>query len=206
MTLLRDEAMDLMVEYGRGASWNKHCFAVADAAARVGAALRGRLAIDLDFLWSAALLHDIGRYVTHDPIRHGVEGYDLLTSLGHEREARVCASHILFGLEASEAARFGLPARDFIPQTVEERLVTLVDFLLENDKPTTLDRRFSSLCIRNADNDFFLNRLDRARERAEVFMRQLNEEIGDRSVESLVAAIRREQVTSSRGGGACQET
>ena len=186
MTLSRDEAMGLMVEYGRGASWNKHCFAVADAAARVGAAHRGRLAIDLDFLWSAALLHDIGRYVTHDPIRHGVEVYDLLTRLGHEREAHVCASHILFGLNACEAARFGLPKHDFVPGTVEERLVSLVDFLIEFDKPTTLDRRFLSLRKRNAGNDFFLSRLDRARERAEVFMLWLNEEIGE-SIESIIA-------------------
>ncbi|MFH0996121.1 MAG: HDIG domain-containing metalloprotein [Pseudomonadota bacterium] len=178
-TLSRDQALNLMAEYGRGATWTKHCFAVADAAASVGSALRGDYTVDHDFLWSAALLHDIGRCITHDPIGHGVAGYDLLTRLGYEPEAYVCASHILFGLEACEAARFGLPARDFVPRTVEERLVPLVDFLIEFDKPTTLDRRFSSLRRRNADNDFFLSRLDRARKKAEVFMSQLNEEIGE---------------------------
>ncbi|MBI5589456.1 MAG: HDIG domain-containing protein [Deltaproteobacteria bacterium] len=186
MTLSRNEATGLMVEYGRGAAWTKHCFAVADAAASVGSVLGCCRVIDQGFLWSAALLHDIGRYVTHDPIRHGLAGYDLLTRLGYGQEAHVCASHILFGLEACEAARFGLPARDFVPRTVEERLVPLVDFLIENDTPTTLDRRFASLRERNADNDFFLSRLDRARERAETFMRQLNEEIGE-PIEAIVA-------------------
>jgi putative nucleotidyltransferase with HDIG domain len=188
MTLSRDEAMGIMAEYGRGAAWTKHCFAVASAATSVGSALIGHRDIDPDFLWSAALLHDIGRYATHDPVRHGVEGYHLLTRLGHEREAYVCASHILFGLEASEAAWFGLPACDFIPHTAEERLVPLVDFLLENDKPTTLDRRFSSLRERNAGNDFFLSRLDRARERAQAFMLLLNEEIGE-PIEGIVASL-----------------
>ncbi len=186
-TLSHDEATGIMSAYGRGAAWTRHCFAVADAAARVGAALKCHCAIDQDFLWSAALLHDIGRCVTHDPIGHGVAGYDLLTRLGYESEAYVCASHILFGLEACEAARFGLPARDFVPRTIEERLVPLIDYLIEFDKPTTLDRRFSSLCRRNADNEFFLSRLDRARERAEVFMLQLNAEIGE-PIEGIIAS------------------
>jgi len=179
MTLSRDEALGIMAAYGRGAAWTKHCFAVADAAASVGSALGCRSDIDHDFLWSAALLHDIGRYVTHDPIGHGVAGYDLLTRLGYAPQAHVCASHILFGLDACEAVRFDLPAHDFVPRTVEERLVPLIDFMVEFDKPTTLDRRFSSLRRRNTGNAFFLSRLDRARERAEVFMLQINEEIGE---------------------------
>ncbi len=174
MTLSRDEAMNLMAKYGRGAAWTKHCFAVADAAERVGSVLGAHCAIDLNFLWSAALLHDIGRCVTHDPIGHGVAGYDLLTRLGYGQEAYVCAAHILFGMDACEAARFGLPARDFVPRTLEERLVPLIDFLIEFDSPTTLDLRFSSLRKRNADNEFFLSRLGRAWERAQAFMLHLN--------------------------------
>ncbi len=186
MALSRDKAMGIMAVYGRGAAWTQHSFAVADAATRVGAALECLRPIDHGFLWSTALLHDIGRCVTHDPIGHGVAGYDLLMRLGYEPEAHVCASHILFGLNACEATRFGLPAHDFVPHTVEERLVSLVDFLIEFDKPTTLDRRFLSLRKRNAGNDFFLSRLDRARERAEEFMLWLNEEIGE-PIESIIA-------------------
>ena len=188
--MTRDKAQGLLAKHGQGAVWTKHCLAVADSASRLGLILDGRQSIDHDFLWAAALLHDIGRCITHDPIGHGVEGYKLLMSLGHEREAYACASHILFGLEASEAVQFGLPARDFIPRTIEERLVTLVDLLLENDVPTTLDRRFSSLRERNAENGFFLSRLERARERAEVFMLQFNEEIGG-SVEDILASQKR---------------
>ena len=97
--------MGLLAEYGRGADWAKHCFAVADAAAKVGHILEKSRAIDCSFLWSAALLHDIGRYITHDPLLHGVEGYKLLMKLGKEKEAHVCASHILFGLNATDATR-----------------------------------------------------------------------------------------------------
>jgi uncharacterized protein (TIGR00295 family) len=185
--LSRQESIDLLSKYGQGAGWTRHCFSVAEATAKVGNVLAQNRSIDSSFLWSAALLHDIGRYMTHDPLLHGVEGYKLLSILGHEKEAYICASHILFGLSASEAIHIGLPDRDFVPRTIEEKVVPLVDYLIEYDKPTTLDSRFSSLRERNSENKFFVDRLDRAQEIAQVFMSQIEDEIGE-SVESLVAS------------------
>ena len=185
--LTRSESHEILVKYGRGALWTKHCEAVAEAAARVGQALGERRGIDQGFLWSAALLHDIGRCVTHDPILHGVEGYRLLMELHQPEEAFVCASHILFGLDSVQAARFGLPAQDFVPQTIEARLVALVDFLLEGERPTTLSQRFVGLRNRNAGNDFFLSQLDEAYEKASSLLFELSDEMGE-SVEDIVAS------------------
>ena len=183
--LLHNESIELLAEYGKGATWVKHCFAVADSASRLGHVIESRYAIDRQYLWSTDLLHDIGRYITHDPIMHGVEGYNLLFKLGHEEEAFVCASHILFGLEASEAVQFGLPARDFIPHTIEQRIVPLVDLMVEGVQPTTLDRRFSSLRKRYVDNRFLMDRLDRAQQTAMSFMIQISEAIGE-PVEKII--------------------
>jgi uncharacterized protein (TIGR00295 family) len=180
------ESIDLLSKYGRGAGWIKHCFSVAEATAKVGHVLAKNRLIDCSFLWSAALLHDIGRHMTHDPLLHGVEGYKLLSMLGHEREAYVCASHILFGLNAEEAVHLGLPDHHFVPSTIEEKLVPLVDYLIEYDQPTTLDCRFSSLRERNSRNTFFLDRLDRAQEKSRIFMSQIEDEIGE-SVERIIA-------------------
>jgi uncharacterized protein len=185
--LTRKESIQLLTRYAQGAAWVRHCFAVAEAAERLGNVLAKVCQIDRSFLWSAALLHDIGRYKTHDPLLHGVEGYKLLSLLGHEKEAYVCASHILFGLNAEEAGQLGLPDHDFMPRTIEEKLVPLVDYLIEYDQPTTLERRFSSLRKRNGENSFFLNRLDRAHESARLFMLQIENEIGE-SVEKIVSA------------------
>lgn len=184
--LSRDESTALLAEFGKGAAWVKHCLAVADSASWLGSALQRRHAVDRDYLWSAALLHDIGRCVTHDPIGHGVEGYNLLMRRGHEEEAFVCASHILFGLDASEAMQFGLPARNFFPRSIEERLIPLVDFLMEGDQPTTLDLRFSSLRRRNRKNRFFMDRVDRAYTTARSLMTRFSEELGE-SVENVIA-------------------
>jgi uncharacterized protein len=186
VTLTRDTALALLEAHGRGGAWMCHCRAVAEHAAVLGRALARRHSVDHDFLWRAALLHDIGRSVTHDPVGHGVEGHKLLSGLGFEREAQLCASHVLFGLEACEAAQFGLPERAHLPEGLEERIVTLVDFLVEHTRPTTLHQRFESLKQRNADNPFFSGRLDRAQERARGFMRWVEGELGE-SVEELLA-------------------
>lgn len=185
--LTRKESTKLLAAYGQGAGWTKHCFAVAEAAVKVGDVLAKHRTVDRSFLWSAALLHDIGRHVTHDPLRHGVEGYNLLKALGHEKEAFICASHLLFGLDSAEASHFGLPAQDFVPSTIEEKLVPLVDYLIEYDQPTTLERRFASLRARNRENTFFVTRLDRAQASACRVMTQIEAEIGD-SVEQIVAS------------------
>ena len=184
--LARQKAIAILTKSSQGAQWTKHCLAVADASVRVGLSLEPHRSVDCAFLWSAALLHDIGRHVTHDPVLHGVEGYKFLSAQGHHKEARICASHILFGLKAEEAVEFGLPAQDFVPRTIEEQVVTLVDFLIEFDQPTTLERRFSSLRRRNADNPYFLERLDRAFGSATSFMEQIEQDIGG-SVEGIVA-------------------
>ncbi len=185
--LSSEGSVKLLAEYAKGAVWARHCFAVADAAVAVGRVLERNSVIDSSFLWSAALLHDIGRHITHDPLLHGVEGYKLLAMLGHEKEAYVCASHILFGLSAAEAAALGLPDRDFVPRTLEEKLVPLVDYMIEYDKPTTLDRRFLSLRKRNAGNSFFLSRLERAHESARIFLVQIEQETGE-SVERIISS------------------
>ncbi len=183
----RSEATELLARYGGDAAWTGHCAAVARAAETVGAALGGDSGIDLDALWSVALLHDIGRHATHDPILHGVEGYRLLTTLGHHDAAFVCASHVGFGLHADEAVRFGLPRRDFVPHTLEQRIVALADLLVQGRLPTTLEARIASLRSRNAGNEVFLPLLDRAHERAQAFMEELDRRIGT-PVEELVGA------------------
>jgi len=174
--LSRDEAKALLLKYGEGRPWTRHCFSVADAAEAVGSLLRFLHEVNVHWLWSAALLHDIGRYATHDPIIHGVEGYHLLMGLGHEEEAFVCASHVVFGLHASEAVQLGLPDHDFLPVTYEQRIVPLVDYLLEADRPTTLERRFASLRERNAGDDRFLGWI----KRAQFFRYSLDDPSGSR--------------------------
>ena len=108
----------------------RKALAVADAA---------RLDVDRDFVWNAAMLHDIGIfrcdapgiycYGTEPYIRHGVIGAELLRQDGAEAYARVCERHTGSGLTAKEIAETGmpLPPMDFLPETIEEKLICYAD-------------------------------------------------------------------------------
>jgi len=104
------------------------------AAARVP-----HLAPDLAFVESAAMLHDIGIFLTHSPslgchgrepyIRHGVIGREILETLGLPRHGLVCERHVGVGISTEDIHRFDLPLppRDMRPVTVEEQIICYAD-------------------------------------------------------------------------------
>lgn len=62
------EAVNLMSRYGNGAPWVKHCLAVSQLATHLSHIFAAKYAINIEFIRTASLLHDIGRYKTNDPI------------------------------------------------------------------------------------------------------------------------------------------
>jgi putative nucleotidyltransferase with HDIG domain len=188
MTLIFGDVRTLLGSHADGAAWTRHAEAVSLVAHGLAVEVARRRTVDLEFVRTAALLHDIGRATTHDPVGHGAEGYRLLLGLGYPSHAFVCASHVLFGLPAEEAALFGLPCGPFIPSTIEQKLVSLADLLVDFDRPTTLTLRFASLRQRYAGEEFFFTRLDRAETTARGVLQVLGEELGA-SVEALVQGM-----------------
>lgn len=102
---------------------------------------------DEDFVYEAAMLHDIGIFKTYAPsifchgtekyIRHGMIGRELLENMGYNRHALVCERHTGSGITLEEiiAARLPLPHRDMLPLTVEEKLICYADKFFSKSKP-----------------------------------------------------------------------
>ncbi|HID47491.1 MAG TPA: TIGR00295 family protein [Methanococcaceae archaeon] len=112
-----------------------HCLAVSLYTYEVGLKLKNRgHNIDLDLAVFGALLHDIGRSRTHT-IKHGVEGAKIVREHNlDERLALIVERHIGGGITKKEAAELGLPPRDYIPRTLEEKLVAHCDNLTSGTK------------------------------------------------------------------------
>lgn len=120
-----------------------HSRAVAAMALRI--ARRLPQPVDLFFVEEAALLHDIGIRAVHAPeigcrgtlpyLCHGIEGRKLLDAEGLPRHALVCERHIGVGLSAAEirAQRLPLPARDMLPLSLEEQIVTYADLFFSKN-------------------------------------------------------------------------
>lgn len=134
----------------------RHSIRVAGKAREVARRLAAG-GVDIDFVYEAALLHDIGMLFTDAPdigchgslpyLCHGYKGRDLLEHEGLPRHALVCDRHIGVGLSAAEIVAQGLPlpVRDMLPLTVEERIVTYADLFFsknpgENDSERSIDK------------------------------------------------------------------
>ena len=97
------------------------------------------LSLDKDFLYEAAMLHDIGIIRCDAPsiccfgdepyIRHGVIGAAMLRAEGFPRHARVCERHTGAGLSKEEICGrdLPLPHSDFLPETLEEQGICYAD-------------------------------------------------------------------------------
>lgn len=89
--------------------------------------LRENFGGDLKLVTAGAILHDIGRTVTHD-VSHGVEGGEIVREKGWDESlAKIVERHIGGGITKDEAAKQGLPVRDYLPETLEEKIVCHAD-------------------------------------------------------------------------------
>ena len=105
------------------------------------------LGLNRDFLREAALIHDIGIFLTDAPgihchgtmpyLTHGVQGATLMRNEGREDLARVCERHTGTGLTAANIREQGLPLpeRDLLPETLEEQVVCYADKFYSKSHP-----------------------------------------------------------------------
>jgi uncharacterized protein len=95
--------------------------------------------IDIELVEDGALLHDVGRLKTQG-IYHGIEGAKILGEHGFPQQiARIVEVHIGAGIPEEEAILLGLPPRDYMPLTLEEKIVAHADNLIHGTNEVNLD-------------------------------------------------------------------
>ena len=98
--------------------------------------------INIELVEIGALLHDIGRAKTHG-FKHAIIGGKLLRERGFPKElARICETHILGGLDKEDAKQEGLPEIDYLPITLEEKIICLADKHIAGTKEVSIEQRF----------------------------------------------------------------
>lgn len=100
---------------------------------------------DIEFIREAAMLHDIGIFLTNAPqlgchgnkpyICHGYLGKEILEKEGYPKHAIVCETHVGAGLtiEDIEKHNFPIPKRDMMPTTIEEKIICFADKFFSKD-------------------------------------------------------------------------
>ena len=103
---------------------------------------------NLDFIQEAAMIHDIGIFLTDSPeldcsgkypyICHGYLGRELLVNNGFPIHALVCERHVGVGIRAEEIRRhrLPLPMRNMFPVSIEEQVICFADKFFSKNGPS----------------------------------------------------------------------
>ena len=118
------------------------------------------LQLDAQFIEEAAMLHDLGIFMTDAPgiqcfgsqpyICHGRLGAEILRKEGYERHARVCERHTGAGITEAQiiAQNLPLPHQDFLSETMEEKVICYADKFFSKthlDQEKTIEKAEKSL-------------------------------------------------------------
>jgi len=152
------EAIALLIKAGCSSSVIDHCKTVAGYAKEIAVKINENAVkkgipagIDINTVFIGGLLHDIGRSKTHG-IRHAIEGAAIAAENGpDEKLVRIIERHIGAGIPMDEASDLGLPEKDYIPMTIEEKIVAHADNLVSGDKIGTFEELIINLKRKNFD-------------------------------------------------------
>jgi uncharacterized protein len=154
---------DILVTAGCSQDVVAHCVKVCKTALAI--ADRITIPYDRELLRLGGLYHDIGRSSTHG-IGHAVAGAEIAKRLGFSGAlANIIERHIGAGITAKEAERLGLPIKDYLPVTPEEKLVSYADNLISGVREMPFNEAL----------DRFKGILGPEHEGVEFFIKQHNE-------------------------------
>jgi uncharacterized protein len=136
----REQAIKLLQENRCSPIVIEHCLAVTELALEIACELKAKgFAIDLQLVESGALLHDLGRSKTH-AVDHSVVGAQMAKSIGLPGSVvNIIKRHVGAGITDEEAQLLGWPKDNYVPQTLEEKIVCYADKRIDHGKVVPID-------------------------------------------------------------------
>ena len=139
-------ALSLLSESGCSNRVIAHCKAVSALAVKFAEACEKKgLDVDVNLVEVGALLHDIGRSKTHG-VDHVIVGVEIAKSLNlPESIVSIIERHVGGGITADEAKELGWPVKDYLPTTLEEKLVAYADKLIKGLRVVPIEKTLLNL-------------------------------------------------------------
>ena len=143
------EALKILKASGCSPEVIRHCKAVSNLAVQIAwNCKRNGIDVDIDLVRIGALLHDIGRSKTHS-VHHPIVGARIARSFKlPEQIIRIIKRHLGGGLTAEEASKLGWPKEDYLPETIEEKIVTYADKLIDGERIVPIEETIKKLSRR----------------------------------------------------------
>ncbi len=139
-------ALKLLSQSGCSKGVIAHCKAVTTLAVQIAKACKKKgLNVDKKLVEAGALLHDIGRSRTH-AVDHVIRGAEIARSLSlPEPVVSIIERHAGGGITLDEAKKLGWPIKNYVPKTLEEKIVTYADKLIEGQRRVPVRRTVGKL-------------------------------------------------------------
>jgi len=128
----KEQALLLLRRSGCSRNVIRHCEAVAGRAIEIARTCKEKgLDVNLELVEIGALLHDIGRSKTHS-VHHAIIGAEIAKAYGlSEPVISIIKRHVGGGITTNEARKLGWPKGIYVPRTLEEKIVSYADKLIE---------------------------------------------------------------------------
>jgi len=125
-----------------------HCATVRAVAEEIA---KGIPDADMNLVVAGALLHDIGRSQDHS-ILHASIGARILEERGYPSAlVEIVRKHTGAGLDARDVQELGIPPGDYIPHTLEEKIVAHADNLVSDNHVVPHQYSVDKLRAKGAD-------------------------------------------------------
>jgi uncharacterized protein len=159
------EALDLLFATDCPKRVIEHCQMVSRFAVEIAKAFRRKgFNVNVQLVEVSALLHDIGRSKTHK-IDHGIIGGEIARTLGLPNSVtQIIERHVGGGIPQEEAEKLGLPAKDYLPQTLEEKIVSYADKRVEGSSTVPIEQTLKTYIASLHENHPAIDRIKKLHE------------------------------------------
>jgi uncharacterized protein len=103
------------------------------------------LKINIELVEAGALLHDLGRSKNHT-VDHAIVGAKIAKEIGlPDPVINIIKRHVGAGITAEEARWLGWPKDNYMPQTLEEKVVSYADKMIDQSKRIPIETEIGRL-------------------------------------------------------------
>jgi uncharacterized protein len=142
----REQAIQILSNHNCPPQVINHCIAVTALALEIAKKLQAKgYKVDLALVEAGGLLHDLGRSKTHG-VDHGLVGAQIAQSIGlPESVANIIKRHVGAGITDEEATWLEFPEGNYVPTTLEEKIVCYADKRIDHDSKTPIEVEIGKL-------------------------------------------------------------
>jgi uncharacterized protein len=146
----REQALQLLQQTKCPPQVISHCLAVSELSLELANQLRKKgLKINIQLVEVGAILHDIGRSESPN-VDHSVIGSQIAKSMNlPDPLVNIIKRHVGAGITEDEAKEMGWPEDNYVPQTLEEKIVAYADKRIDKGMKVPIEIEIKRLQDKN---------------------------------------------------------